>query len=83
MADLNIELILQSLVAGIPVTLAGTIENGELTQMSGCVTLNERLFSILNSLEKDYGDAREVLKKLTGNVVLEKLGVAYRKDKSV
>jgi hypothetical protein len=83
MADLNIELILQSLVAGIPVTLAGTIENGELTQMSGCVTLNERLFSVLNSLEKDYGDAREVLKKLTGNVVLEKLGVAYRKDKSI
>jgi hypothetical protein len=78
------ELILRGRVARRPVTLVGTMEDGVLTQISGCVTLNASLFDLLGDLGADYGEAAGVLGQLAGSpqgadIVLEKLGAAYRK----
>lgn len=86
-ADLKTDLILQGRIARRPVTLVGRLEGGDLKEISGCVTLNASLSSILRDLGVDYGEAAEVLKQLVSSgkkadIVLEKLGAAYRGGKS-
>ncbi|MEN6374654.1 MAG: DUF6603 domain-containing protein [Smithella sp.] len=77
MADTNIELTLQSIIFRKPATLTVTAAEGKVTQISGSVALNERLFSVFLELQDDFGKETDVLKQLTGDIVLEKFGVAY------
>ena len=83
MADTNIELTFQGRIFRKPAALAVTMEEGKLAQISGGVAINERLFSLLLDLEGDFGKEAGILKQLSGDVVLEKFGVAYSRDKSV
>ena len=78
------DLILQGRIARRPVTFVGTLVDGKLTQISGCVTLNASLLSILSDLGVDYGEAAKVLNTLvgSGDIVLEKLAAAYGSGKS-
>jgi hypothetical protein len=84
-ADLKTDLILKDRIACRPVTFVGTLDDGELTQISGSVTLNVSLSSVLKDLGERYGDAPKVLTKLvgSGDIVLEKLGAAYCSGKSM
>ena len=59
------------------------MEEGKLAQISGGVAINERLFSLLRDLRDDFGKEAGILKQLSGDVVLEKFGMAYSRDKSV
>ena len=83
-APLKTDLILEGRVARRPVTFVGTLADGKLTQLSGSVTLNVSLSSILADLGVDYGNAAEVLKKMvgSGDIVLEKLGAVYQSGES-
>src|SRR5215469_3823516 len=76
---LKTELILRGRVARRPVTLIGTLEGGRLTELSGSVTLNASLSSIVGDLGTDYVATAKVLEQLvgSGDIVLEKLGAAY------
>ena len=78
------DLILQGRIARRPITFVGTLVEGKLTQISGCVTLSASLLSILSDLGVDYGEAAKVLNTLvgSGDVVLEKLAAAYGSGKS-
>jgi hypothetical protein len=84
-APLKTDLILQGHVARRPVTFVGALEDGKLTQMSGCVTLDAKLSSLLDDLGADYDTAADILKQLvgSGDIVLEKLGAAFRSGKFV
>jgi len=77
---LKTDLILQGRVARRPIALVGTLVDGKLTQISGSVALDVSLSSILQDLGADFGEATKVLTKLVGkaDIVLEKLGAAYR-----
>jgi hypothetical protein len=82
-APLKTELILRGRVASRPVTFVGALQDGKLAEISGSVTLDASLPAILRELGADYGGAAEVLEKLAGggqdaDIVLEKLGAAYR-----
>ncbi|NTW76925.1 MAG: hypothetical protein HGB33_03960 [Syntrophaceae bacterium] len=83
MADTNIELTFRGSLFLKPAALAVKVEEGKLAQISGGVAINERLFSILRDLQDDFGREADILKQLSGDIVLEKFGVAYSKDKSV
>jgi hypothetical protein len=84
MPPLQLDLIMHGRVVGRPVTFVGTMEGGKLTQICGSATLNVSLSSILADLKADYGEATKVLKQLvgSGDIVLEKLGAAYRSGDS-
>jgi hypothetical protein len=84
-----IDLILRGRIASRPVTLVGRLKDGTLAEVSGCVTLHdETLSTVLADLKTDdknrYGEAADVLQQLvgSGDIVLEKLGIAYCSDKS-
>jgi len=83
-APLKTDLILEGRVARRPVTFVGTLADGKLTQISGSVTLDVSLSSVLHDLGVDYGEAGKVLTQLvgSGDIVLEKLGAAYRSGAS-
>jgi Family of unknown function (DUF6603) len=83
-APINTDVILRGRIAGRPVTLVGSFEAGALAQLSGCVTSEANLSSVLNDLGVRYGDAGNALLELvgSGDIVLEKLGAAYRRGKS-
>lgn len=81
-SPLKTDLILRGRIARRLVTFVGTMEGDELKQISGSVTLNVSLSSILNDLGADYGEAASVLTLLAGgdqeaDIVLGKLGAAY------
>ena len=81
-APLKTDLLLRGRIARRPVTFVGSLEGGTLTEVSGSVTLDAKLSSILDDLGvDDYGDAATVLKQLvgSGDIVLEKLGAAYHR----
>ncbi len=80
---MNIELTLRGSIFQKPAVLAVAVEEGKLAQISGGVAINERLFSILRDLQDDFGREADILKQLSGDIVLEKFGVAYSRDKSV
>ncbi len=82
-APLKTDLILGGRIASRPVTLVGSLEGGNLKEISGCVTLNTSLSSVLDDLGVEYREAAQVLKQLVSNgenadIVLEKLAVGYR-----
>jgi hypothetical protein len=74
------ELILKVALAQIPISLRGVLEDGALKEISGCVTIEKSLLSILQDLGADYGEAADVLKQLLGaaDIKLDKLGATYR-----
>lgn len=81
--SLSVEVLLRGRIARKPVTFVGTLEDGKLTELSGCVTLDASLRSVLGDLGADYREAAGVLEKLAGggagaDIVVEKLGAAYR-----
>jgi Family of unknown function (DUF6603) len=80
-APIKTDLILRGRIAQRPITFVGRLEGGELTEVSGSVTLNVSLSSVLDDLGVNYGEAANVLNQLVGNddIVLEKLGAAYRR----
>jgi hypothetical protein len=83
-APINTDVILRGRIAGRLVSFVGSFEAGALAQLSGCVTLDAKLWSVLDDLGVSYGDAGNVLQELvgSGDIVLEKLGAAYRRGKS-
>ena len=83
MADTNIELTFRGSIFRKPAALTVTTEEGKLAQISGGVAINERLFSLLRGLQNDFGREADILKQLSGDIILEKFGVAYSRDKSV
>jgi hypothetical protein len=79
-APIKTDLILRGQIARRAVTLVGRLDGGTLAEVSGSVELKISLSAILKDLGEDYGEAADVLKQLvgSGDIVLEKLGAAYR-----
>lgn len=57
----TIDLILRGRIAQQPVTLAGTLEDGKLSQISGRITADKSLEEFLQSLGEDFDEVREML----------------------
>src|SRR5271169_53547 len=66
-APLTTDLILRGRIAKQPLTLAGTLEGGQLTEISGRCTIEKSLSQILEALGDDFKGARETLGTLPGN----------------
>ena len=79
-APIKTDLILRGKIAGRAVTFVGRLDGGTLAEVSGSVKLGVSLSAILEDLGADYGEAAKVLQQLVGSsdIVLEKLGAAYR-----
>ncbi|MGE0683354.1 MAG: DUF6603 domain-containing protein [Candidatus Binatia bacterium] len=80
-APIKTDLILRGRIARQSVTFVGRLEDGALAEVSGSVSLNASLSSLFDDLGVNYGEAATVLKQLvgSGDIVLEKLGAAYRR----
>ena len=83
-SGLKTDLILQGRIARRPVIFVGTLDDGKLSQISGSVALDVSLSSILKDLSEEYPDAPGILTQFVGNgdIVLEKMGAAYRSSGS-
>src|SRR4026209_2134189 len=79
------ELILQGSVARIPISLRGTLGNGELRELSGRALINKSLSSFLKDLGPHFGQAVALLQQLVGgensNISLQGLSVGYNNRK--
>ncbi len=77
------ELILAVTLARMPVELRGTLEKGELGELSGCVSIDRSLADLLKALGGDYAEADDILKELTGTSLLglslDQLAFRYRR----
>ena len=85
------EFVLSGKIAGLPVSLRGVAEQKTISEISGCLTIGKSLSSFFQDLSAshsqddkllDLGEAPDLLQQLLGEggteVVLKKLGVAYR-----
>lgn len=76
------DLILKGRVAGIPITVRGTLEDGKLGGLSGCVTIKKSLESLLAALGDNFSEPAKLLNQLTGgqlaNIALDSLAIGYR-----
>ena len=76
------DLILKGRIAGIPIAVRGTLENGEFGGLSGCVQIEKSLEALITDLGPDFGKAAEMLNQLSGgqfgNIVLDSLAFGYR-----
>jgi hypothetical protein len=81
-AETTIELVLQLVVANVPVKVRGSLKDQKLEAMSGLVKIDKSLNMFLDDLGADFSGASEVLKQLTGgpDINLDSLGFGYRNE---
>lgn len=76
------ELILRGIILGKHFELVGTLNNGKLDKLSGCVQLNQTLASLENDLNREQPFARILQEILgTGDIVLDTIAAGYCKAK--
>jgi hypothetical protein len=84
-APLKTDLILEGRIADFPITVRGTLENGDFAGFSGSITIQKTLAEILSALgfnPQNTKDPAKILNDLTGGlmskIALDSLAVGYR-----
>ena len=74
------ELVVRGSIARVPIALRGSVGNEGLQDLSGAVSVDKPLSSLLEALGADFGDAVALLRQLVGkdaDITLKSLGVGY------
>jgi len=84
-APLKTDLILKGRIADFPITVRGTLENGDFAGFSGSITIKKTMEEILSALgfnPRNTKDPAKILNDLTGGlmskIALDGLAVGYR-----
>lgn len=83
-AETTIELVLQLIVAKVPVKVRGSLKDQKLEELSGLVKVEKSLNDLLDELGPDFAGASGVLKQLTGgpDIKLDSLAFGYSNQES-